>query len=66
MYNDKHNDKIYTKNGSNSIFTSKRKKTPVHSVRSGEPFSINFNGQKSNLLSYQSKIIYTDLLEVWK
>ena len=31
-----------------SIFTRKRKKIPVHSVRNGEPFSNNFNGQKSN------------------
>ena len=46
------------------ILTKKRKKIPVHSGKSGEPFSINFNGQKSNLLSYKSKIIYyTDLLE---
>ena len=68
MHDDKHNDRIYTqKMGPTFIFTRKKEmKIPVHSVKSGEPFSINFNGQKSNRLSYQSKIIYTDLLEVWK
>ena len=34
------------------------------SLQQWEPLYIYFNGQKSNLLSYQSKIIYTDLLEV--
>ena len=65
MHNDKHNDKIYTKkNGSNVHFHQQKKETPLHSVKSGEPFSNNSNGQKSNLLSYQSKINYTVLLEV--
>ena len=43
---------LFIKSGPTSIFTRKRKKTPVHSGNSGEWFSINFNGQKSNLLSY--------------
>ena len=47
MHNDQHDDKIYTKKmGETSMFTRKRKKIPEYSVRSGEPFSINFNGQK--------------------
>ena len=39
MHSDQHIDQIYTKiMGSTSIFTRKRKKIPVHSVRNGEPF----------------------------
>ena len=52
MHNDRHNVKIYTETiGLTSIFNKKVKKIPVHSVRYGKPFSNNFNGQKSNLLS---------------
>ena len=36
----------------------------IHSVINGEPTYLFFDGQKSNLLSHQSNIIYTDLLEV--
>ena len=37
---------VYKNSGPISIFTRKDKEIPVRSVNSGEPFSINFNGQK--------------------